>query len=52
MVDNLVVGAENTVRQPICHTFSWGLSSGLLEGIATIEMLLGTISFGVRCHPA
>jgi len=28
------------------------LSSGLFEGIGTIEMLAGSSSFGVRCQPA
>ena len=35
-----------------CQMFSTGLSSGLFEGIATIEMLVGSSSLGVRCQPA
>ncbi len=35
-----------------CQIFSTGLSSGLFEGIATIEMLVGSSSLGVRCQPA
>jgi|GEM_PF-2479028 len=50
MVDEIVVGFEDTVREPVvahelCQTFSTGLSSGDFGGRPAMVMLAGTL-----CH--
>jgi hypothetical protein len=45
VIDDVVEGFENTVRQPFCRTnyqiFSWLLSSGARDGSCRSDMLLG-----------
>ena len=57
-VDNILVGCEhlNTrfdgqLSRMNCQIFPCGLSSGLFEGSAMIEMFSGKLSLLVVCHP-
>ena len=56
MVDDVRVGCEHSVREPvvlmICQIFSTGLSSGDFGGSDTSVMLRGTGSAFETCHPA
>jgi len=56
LVEDIVAGFEDAVRQPVsrlnCQTFSTGLRSGHFGGSGSRVMLAGMTSPAERCQPA